>query len=315
MDNGRPTLDSTDLHQLRWALGTCLAMLSAGSAFFLDLDVGPWAIAVLLSGVAVFAWPSLPGRIPIWGHRLAFPLISAAFLADLYAGADTMTALVRVQLLLLTYRIITYRKRRDDLQVVLLGLFLVVLTGVLTLSLGFAVQLFAFTGCALALLLVTTLVDVTAGTGQSEFPPARRAIPAWAVDVRWLRLGGRLRAGIEWRLMGLGVGLFAGVVAVTALLFTAIPRFELGRSFFLDQLITKKTRTGFSDRIRFGDVTQIQEDTSVAFTVPAVAADVVPLAGMPVLSSQVSLSPPRFPCTVQPDGAAVPVPMPLKSCE
>ena len=281
MDNGRPTLDSTDLHQLRWALGTCLAMLSAGSAFFLDLDVGPWAIAVLLSGVAVFAWPSLPGRIPIWGHRLAFPLISAAFLADLYAGADTMTALVRVQLLLLTYRIITYRKRRDDLQVVLLGLFLVVLTGVLTLSLGFAVQLFAFTACALALLLVTTLVDVTtggatAGVGPSESPPARRAIPAWAADVRWLRLWGRLRAGVEWRLVGLGVGLFAGVVAVTALLFTAIPRFELGRSFFLDQLITKKTRTGFSDSIRFGDVTQIQEDTSVAFTVDGVSPERLP---------------------------------------
>jgi hypothetical protein len=49
MDNERPTLDSNDLHQLRWALGTCLAMLSASSAFFLDLDVVPWAIAVLLS--------------------------------------------------------------------------------------------------------------------------------------------------------------------------------------------------------------------------------------------------------------------------
>lgn len=283
MDNGRPTLDSTDLHQLRWALGTCLAMLSAGSAFFLDLDVAPWAMAVFAAGVAVFVWPALPGWIPRWGHRLAFPLISAAFLADLYAGTDTMTALVRVQLLLLTYRIISYRKRRDDLQVVLLGLFLVVLTGVLTLSLGFAVQLFAFTGCALALLLVTTLVDVTSGRapaaggeGGNESAAARRAIPAWAVDVRWSRLLGRLRAGVEWRLVGLGVGLFLGVVAVTALLFTAIPRFELGRSFFLDQLITKKTRTGFSDSIQFGDVTRIQEDTSVAFTVDGVSPERLP---------------------------------------
>lgn len=278
MDNVRPGLESNDLHQLRWALGTALAMLSASSAFFLDLDVAPWALAVVVAGVAAFRWPLLPAWIPRWVHRLAFPLITAAFVADLFGGSDTLTALVRVQLLLLGYRMLSYRKRRDDLQVVLLGLFLVVLTGVLTLSLGFAVQLFAFTGCALAFLLVTTLVDVTEvpASGAPAGATERRLAPAWAGDVRWMRLIRRLRAAVDWRLMALGVVLFGGVVAVTALLFTAIPRFELGRSLFLEHLITKKTRTGFSDSIRFGEVTRIQEDSSVAFTVDGVAAERLP---------------------------------------
>lgn len=278
MDNVRPALEPNDLHRLRWALGTMLAMLSASSAFFLDLDAAPWALAVLLAGLAAFRWPLLPAWIPRWAHRLAFPLISAAFIADLYGGTDTLTALVRVQLLLLGYRILSYRKRRDDLQVVLLGLFLVVLTGVLTLSLGFAVQLFAFAGCALTFLLVTTLTDVTEAPSRANaaLVPERRSAPSWALNVRWVRLFWRLRAAVDWRLVALGLALFGGVVAVTALLFTAIPRFELGRSFFLDHLITKKTRTGFSESIQFGDVTQIQEDTRVAFTVDGVSAEKLP---------------------------------------
>jgi hypothetical protein len=280
MDNARPVLETDDLHQLRWALGNVLAMLSASCGLFLDLDVVPWVLAVLVAGVTVCRWPTLPGWIPSWGHRLAFPLIVVAVTVDFYGGTDTLTALVRVQLLLLTYRIISYRKRRDDLQVVLLGLFLVVLTGVMTLSLAFAVQLFAFTGCALALLLVTTLADVTRGVnGTADTVAAgagHRSAPAWAAELRWGRLLRRLRSAIDWRIVALAVGLFGGVVAVTAMLFTAIPRFELGRSFFLDQLITKKTRTGFSESIQFGDVTRIQEDTSVAFTVDGASPDRLP---------------------------------------
>jgi len=66
---------------------------------------------------------------------------------------------VRLDILLLLYRGSTYRQRRDDLQVIVLGLFLIVVAGVLTVSLTFAVQILAFTGCALAFLLVITLTD------------------------------------------------------------------------------------------------------------------------------------------------------------
>jgi len=54
---------------------------------------------------------------------------------------------------------------------------------------------------------------------------------------------------------------------VTALLFMFIPRFQLESSMFLDRIISKKARSGFSDTIRFGDVTEIQQDTSVALSV------------------------------------------------
>ena len=50
-------------------------------------------------------------------------------------------------------------------------------------------------------------------------------------------------------------------------LFLAIPRFQLENSMFLDRFISKKARSGFSDTIRLGDVTEIQQDGGVALSV------------------------------------------------
>ncbi len=49
---------------------------------------------------------------------------------------------------------------------------------------------------------------------------------------------------------------------VSALLFLAIPRFQLENSLFLDRFMSKKSKTGFNDSIKFGDVTDIQQDNS-----------------------------------------------------
>lgn len=264
MGKKRQQLSVDELQQIKWALGTCLAVLSAWTGFYLDVNAELWIAAVTLVGAAVLVRPKLPSRVPGWVHRLAFPVIVAVFVVDLYASRDTLPALVRVELLLLGYRLISYRRRRDDLQIVVLGLFLVVIAGVLTVSLFFAVQILAFTACALGFLLLTTLVDATRA---SEAVAAPGEVPVWAQDIHWRRLIGRVRAASDWRVVALGAVLFGGVVVVSAALFLVIPRFEVGNSLFLDRLIKKQSRTGFSETIRFGDVTSIQADERVAFTV------------------------------------------------
>jgi transglutaminase-like putative cysteine protease len=203
--------------------------------------------------------------VPAWVHRLAFPVIVAFFLGDLYLTGELLPPIVRLDILLLLYRGISYRQRRDDLQIIVLGLFLVVVAGVLSVSLVFAVQIVAFTACALAFLLNLTLVDA-AGFGQTPGAAANGA-PAWAQHVHWGRLARRLREVLDWRVATLGALLFAGVVGVSALLFLAIPRFQLENSLFLERFMTRKARTGFSDTIKFGDVTDIVRDNSVALSV------------------------------------------------
>jgi transglutaminase-like putative cysteine protease len=260
----RPQLNTDELLQLKWLLGGLLVLLSAATVLYMEIEA--WTLmfvtaAAVLLGIARPGWPAL---VPAWAHRLAFPAIVVFFVGDLYLTKELLPPIVRLDILLLLYRGISYRKRRDDLQIIVLGLFLIVVAGVLTVSLLFAAQILAFTACALAFLLVITLSDATHGR---EPPGPAAGVPAWAAHAHWGRLLQRVRAALDWRVAALGTLLFGGVVAVSALLFLAIPRFQMENSLFLERFMTKKARTGFSDNIKFGDVTDIQQDDSVAVSV------------------------------------------------
>ena len=262
----RPQLSLDELHQLKWLLGGVLTLLGVWTVFYMDL--GGWTLMVLttIAAGACLAWPELPTRVPALAHTLAFPVIVLIFAGDLWLTAEVLPAMVRLDIMLLFYRGISYRQRRDDLQVIVLGLFLIVVAGVLTVSLMFAAQILIYTACALAFLLTITLVEAADGGQQVPFQKGGAA-PSWAAHANWGRLFRRMRTVADWRVVALGGGLFAGVVVVSGLLFLAIPRFQLQNSLFLERFISKKVKTGFNDSIKMGDVTEIQQDNGLALTV------------------------------------------------
>jgi transglutaminase-like putative cysteine protease len=266
MEKKRPQLNLDELHQLKWLLGGALALLSAWSVPYLDVNAWALMLAVTVLVPLMLLRPDWAARWPAWAHWLVFPAIVLFFAGDLYLTGEALPAFVRLTLLLLIYRGTSLRQRRDDLQLIVLGLLLIVVAGVLTVSVMFAVQILAFTACALVLMLIITLVDAkeagekTFKSGEAENPPA------WT-RVQWRPLFTRLRAVIDWRVAALGTGLFFGVVGLSALLFLTFPRFELANSMFLDRLVTRHTRSGFSDTIRLGDATDITQDSSVALRV------------------------------------------------
>lgn len=262
----RPQLTLEELQQLKWLLGGLLSLLAIWTVFYMDVEAWTLMAITTVTTTAALVRPTLPSRIPAVVHTLTFPAIVAFFAGDLWLTAEVLPAMVRLGMLLLLYRGISYRQRRDDLQVIVMGLFLIVVAGVLTVSLLFAAQILVYTGCALAFLLVITLTDAAEG-GQKPIPHKAGELPTWAAHVDWGRLLRRLREVADWRVVTLGAGLFAGVVVVSAILFMAIPRFQLENSLFLDRFITKKAKSGFTDTIRFGDVTEIQKDNSVALSV------------------------------------------------
>ena len=241
-------------------------LLSVATVFYLDIDSEVVA-AVAAAGILVaLVRPALPALVPIWAHRLAFPAILAFFAGDLWHSGQLLPAIVRLDLLLLLYRGISHRARRDDLQIVVLGLFLVVVAGVLTVSLLFAAQILVFTACALGLLMVVTIAASTEG-GQAPKLAVRGVVPLWASHANWGRLFRRLWEISDWRLLASAVALFFGVVVLSGLLFLAIPRFQLENSLFLERFVFKKAMTGFNDSIKFGDITEITQDDSIAFNV------------------------------------------------
>jgi hypothetical protein len=263
----RPQLELDELRRLKWLLGGVLALIALSSLFYLEIDAFLlMAIGSVLVPLALLK-PAWPARVPPLVHKLAFPGVVAFSAYDFYAHGEFLPALIRLDILLLLYRACSYRKRRDDLQLIVLGLFLIVMAGVLTVSLAFAVQIVAFVACALLFLLLITLVDGLTD-GAAEAVQAGKTAPAWTQG-GWFPLFRRLRATCDWRVFVLGGGLFAGLVVLSAILFMAIPRFQFDSGLFLDRLMTKKSYTGFSDTLKFDGVTDIQQDNSVVLRIEA----------------------------------------------
>jgi transglutaminase-like putative cysteine protease len=274
MEKKRPQLNLDELHQLKWLLGGGLVLLSVWTVFYLEFDAWTLMGLTTVAVITTLVRPEWPARVPVWTHRLVFPAVVAFFIGDLWVTGEVLPAIVRLDILLLLYRGTSYRKKRDDLQVIVLGLFLIVVAGVLTVSLVFAAQILVFTACALAFLLVITLVEVAEHGARAGVTPAR---PTW-VGVKWRDLWARVRTVTDWRVVVLGGALFAGVVGVSALLFLAIPRFQLENSLFLERFTSKKARSGFTESIKFGEVTEIQSDTSVAASVDVTDRTQIPAA-------------------------------------
>jgi hypothetical protein len=255
-------LNLDELRRLKWLLGGAMALVSLWTVFFLDIEaLGLVGVAGALMLAAV-VWPQLPGRVPPLVWKLAVPAIIVAMAADFYFSPDTLPVLIRLAILLVLYRTVSYRRKREDLQLIVLSMFLVVVAGVLTVSLGFAFLLLLFTACGLGFLFVITLIDASE-TGGPRTPEAETA---WT-RLHWGRFFARLRSVADWRLLAFAAALFAAVVAMSGLLFLIIPRFELASGFFLDRYITRKSRTGFTDTVKFGDVSELIRDESVAMRV------------------------------------------------
>ncbi|MDD3179237.1 MAG: DUF3488 and transglutaminase-like domain-containing protein [Opitutaceae bacterium] len=265
-ESKRPQLSLDELRLLKWLLGGALALVSLWTVFFLDVEALSLVSLASLAVVAVLIWPQLPARVPGFVRWLSVPALIAVLVGDFYLSPETLPPLIRLAILLVLYRGVGYRQRREDLQLIVLGLFLIVVAGVLTVALGFAFLLLLFTACALVFLFVVTLIETKeTGGGTADSLPATGA-PAWT-RLGWRRFFGRLAEVADWRLLAFAGSLFAVVVVLSGVLFLIIPRFEIATGFFLDRYITKKSRTGFTETIRFGDVAELISDETTALRV------------------------------------------------
>src|ERR1022692_4098632 len=113
METRRPRLSPDELQLLRWLLGGVLMLLSIATVFYLDIDSGAMAAVAAAGVLAALARPALPALVLF-------------FAGDLWHTGQLLPAIVRLDLLLLLYRGMSHRAQRDDLQVVVLGLFLIV---------------------------------------------------------------------------------------------------------------------------------------------------------------------------------------------
>ena len=127
-----------ELHELKWLTGGLLALLALWSLSALDMGLG---LHVLLGGsligLALYR-PGVVAAIPTKAWHWVGPTILLLVLIDfIFSIPQMIPPLVRTVIMLLVYRVLAPRRKREDLQLVLVCLFCLVISGALTVSLLF----------------------------------------------------------------------------------------------------------------------------------------------------------------------------------
>ena len=247
-----------ELQQLKWLLGGVLALLSFWALSSLDAG-GEWILACAsLLSLAVLVAPRFGAKIPPLTWRIATPLLILIVGMDFISSVpDFVPALVRMVVYLLAYRVLAPRARRDDLQLILLCLFCLVIAGVLTVSVLFAVRIILFTPVAMGLLFVINLLDQEA---QHQSGP-----DLWE-GFSWGHLIQRVWRVLDLKVLSIGAVLFGLIVAFSTLIFVLTPRIDLQQAIPMMQM-RAQAQSGFSEEVSIGSVSDIMQDDSVAFRV------------------------------------------------
>ncbi|MCC5807114.1 MAG: DUF3488 domain-containing protein [Opitutales bacterium] len=251
-------LDYADLYRMKWILGGLLGLLSLWNIFSLDLGLDWMVRGAAILMMAAVLWPPVAASLPAWFWRVQTPVIVVFVVSDfILAGGDFIPPLIRMVILLALLRTLQPRTRREDLQLVVLTLILVVVSGVLTLEISFALQLALYTPLVMLFLFVVNL-------SESFSPEDTVPDNAWK-RFCWRRFLRDVRGLFDSRLIIFSGVLFSGMMLSASLLFISLPRFELGQTLPFLTMQARGTYTGFSEQITYGDIVSIMNDDSVAF--------------------------------------------------
>jgi len=228
------------------------------SLFQLSLSSQPLLYAFSIALMILLCVPRLAGLImQSIGKSLSLAVLLIVIIDFSLNYVEMIEPITRMVLLLAFFRALQYRTRREDLQLLLLALFMLILAGVLTVSLLFAVQMILFSPLAMGLLFLANLLD----HGQQK----ALTTDDWK-DFHWGPFIARVTKGLDTRMLLFAGGLFVAVVAVSTCIFVMLPRFNMGQNLSFMQL-HGSGKKGFSDQITFGDVNELADDDAVALRV------------------------------------------------
>ncbi|MBK1877493.1 transglutaminaseTgpA domain-containing protein [Pelagicoccus mobilis] len=257
-----------DLLALKWMLGALMGLICITTLF--NISGHGKTPALIASSVVILALikPSWIARVPQIVWKVYAVAIIPLVLVDVLAK-DTIPALLHLNTWLILFRCLNHNKRREEMQLALLCLFLIIMTGILTATLVFGLQLLAFAGVAIGYLVVNTSIETKAEGDYARLEELRKKS-----DLNFIR---SLKSVVSTRFVFLGVSIFSSMVFVAAIVFIAIPRIDIEDKVSLFKMKSKQTLSGFSDRVQLGEVTNIKNDETVALRVDVPEDAIVPL--------------------------------------
>jgi transglutaminase-like putative cysteine protease len=229
----------------------CVALNALAAVYLSDLLAGPALAAVAITMGASWWVDRLRPSIP--NYRRLWDLITAVFLVylalDFALLADSfLSAVVRLLLFLLTYKLYNARNHRDLLDIFLLTFLMLVSASLLTTSFGFLVVF-----CLYMILGVWGFILLHL---RRE---ADLAVPERSREV--LSAPGLVTPGFLCSTLGVATA----SLILTLVIFFLIPR--VGRTFLPLRGQFGTLTTGFSDHVELGIYGTIQSDPTIVMRV------------------------------------------------
>ncbi len=267
MERQSQRLSVHDLYRVKWLIGAFMALISVGALY--NLKTHNWIPAsVTVAAITLCVLlPKLYANAPaaLW-KIFAFSIVPLVSI-DIFAK-ETVPALLNLNTWLILYRSLNHQKRREEMQLVLLCLFLLVMTGMLTASILFGLQLLVFAGLAISFLSIGTILDSKSAGASESIDPS----DAWKEHSGWLNLAGSMR----YRNVVIGSAMFSVLIGIAGFSFLFIPRVDVENKVNLFNMKGAASQTGFSESVQLGEVTSIKNDTRVALRVDVAGERVVP---------------------------------------
>ena len=239
-------------------LGLLLGLVAMLGVVVTPLGVIGYFVPCLLLLLFFLMFPAWRMTLPVSFNRVLQVLIVVSFGLDIFLTGGILDALVRLNILLVTYRCITPRTRREDLQLVLVGLFLIIITGVFSVSALFFPQIILFSSLSMVFLLNVNQLDSASVEGGGE--------EYWE-EFRWRTYVSSWSERWDKTSLVLGGGSFLFLFLLATGIFLTIPRLDLENRFEFMQIRGVQAQSGFSEEVSLSDITNILQSTQPALRV------------------------------------------------
>lgn len=257
-----------NLITLKWMLGAAMGLVCITTLFNISGHNKLPAIVVSCAVTFGLIFPSAILRLPQFAWKLYAIAIIPLVLIDVLAK-ETIPALLDLNTWLILFRCLNQTKRREEMQLALLCLFLIIMTGILTATLVFGLQLLIFAAIAVGYLIVGSALESKIEGDYALLEQLQKTVKMDAPAA--------LRSVLNTRFAISSVTVFAFLICLASVVFIAIPRIDVEDKVSLFKMKSPKTMSGFSDHIKLGEVTNIKNDNSIALRVDVPSDAIVPV--------------------------------------
>ncbi|MBN2235157.1 MAG: DUF3488 domain-containing protein, partial [Opitutales bacterium] len=253
-------LSDLDLLRMRFWLSQLILLLALGGLILEGVSRSPFLVLLMVFVACTVVYPPLSGMVPRQ-HAGRLSLVILAIVIGDFAlfWRYSVDPIVRMGLLIIAMRTIFYRTGRETSQVLVMALGMIILTGVTSVSVSYAVQLIMFIPLAMMVLILLTVWDPDSTDVMTHADWKGFSLPLFM---------GRLARAMNWRFpLMIATGSLV-LLLMSAAMFFVFPRFNFGWGLTMQRTTKEGTAiAGFSEDFALGGIIEILEDDSVAFKV------------------------------------------------